>query len=98
MSGCINCVWELYKEDIDHWQDRRKQAHESLLKSPGAEWPADFGTPPPTADRPDAKDEWDDVDVSIKVFLDTEKRLRARKQKEREQREAKQAEEGQSSL
>ncbi|AOW00850.1 oxidoreductase-like protein [Yarrowia lipolytica] len=81
MSGCINCVWEMYKEDIDHWQEKRKQAHEALMKTPGATWPADFGTPP--ADRandPEAKDEWDDVDVSIKVFLDTEKRLRKKKQ------------------
>lgn len=81
MSGCINCVWEMYKEDIDHWQDKRHQAHEALMKTPGATWPADFGTPP--ADRsvnPEAKDEWDDVDVTIKVFLETEKKLRKKKQ------------------
>lgn len=71
----------MYKEDIDHWQGKRQEAYDALVKTPGATWPADFGTPP--ADRatnPDAKDEWDDVDVSIKVFLDTEKRLRKKKQ------------------
>ncbi|KAG5367126.1 UPF0651 protein [Yarrowia sp. B02] len=79
MSGCINCVWEMYKEDIDHWQEKRTQAHEALMKSPGEKWPEDFGTPPADRSNPDAKDEWDDVDVSIKVFLDTEKRLRQKK-------------------
>lgn len=46
MSGCINCVWELYKDDIKEWNDIRKEAAEKLNKSKSDFiWPADFDPP-----------------------------------------------------
>ena len=33
MSGCINCVWELFDEDLKDWDAKRKQAAERLVFS-----------------------------------------------------------------
>ncbi|CUS23932.1 LAQU0S12e03268g1_1 [Lachancea quebecensis] len=44
MSGCVNCVWEIYNEDLREWKDRRKQAA-TKLKGTDTKWPADFDPP-----------------------------------------------------
>lgn len=46
MSGCINCVWELYKDDIKDWNDVRKEAAEKVNQSKtDFIWPVDFDPP-----------------------------------------------------
>ncbi|EGW35112.1 uncharacterized protein SPAPADRAFT_58265 [Spathaspora passalidarum NRRL Y-27907] len=44
MSGCINCVWELFDEDIKDWNEKRKRAAKLLVKQ-GGRWPEDFDAP-----------------------------------------------------
>lgn len=44
MSGCINCVWEMYNDDIKDWNDKRKEAAGKLAVRGGI-WPADFDPP-----------------------------------------------------
>ncbi|ODQ66816.1 hypothetical protein NADFUDRAFT_46177 [Nadsonia fulvescens var. elongata DSM 6958] len=44
-SGCINCVWELFRDELKEWQTARKDAYKNLLKE-GKKWPADMGPPP----------------------------------------------------
>lgn len=44
MSGCINCVWELFNEDVKTWNSRRKEAAQKLAES-GGRWPEDFHAP-----------------------------------------------------
>lgn len=44
MSGCINCVWELFDEDLKDWDAKRKQAAERLV-SRGGRWPENFHPP-----------------------------------------------------
>jgi len=29
MSGCVNCVWDLYREEVEEWAAIQKQAHRS---------------------------------------------------------------------
>ncbi len=29
MSGCVNCVWDLFREEVEEWAARQKQAHRS---------------------------------------------------------------------
>lgn len=83
MSGCVNCVWELYKDELEEWRHIRSRAKQALMQPERMSevWPADFG-PEPVARKEgkagveiEEEDEWDDVDVGIRVFVETEKRL-----------------------
>lgn len=98
MSGCINCVWEIYNDDVKDWNAKRKQAAVKMA-SEGGVWPADFHPPiqylklenlPPNlsdkvraAPKQMAKDDesWSNVPVQIKVFAETEKRLKSKKKR-----------------
>lgn len=44
MSGCVNCVWELFNEDIRDWKHQRKLAA-SRINSTDQIWPADWNPP-----------------------------------------------------
>lgn len=44
MSGCVNCVWEIYNEDLRDWKNKRKEAAHRL-KGTNLKWPADFNPP-----------------------------------------------------
>lgn len=98
MSGCINCVWELYNDDIKDWNSKRKLAAEKLNKV-GGRWPENFhapikilkdenlplslaGSPAKQKllqDDGDNLDPWGNVPVSIRVFAETEKRLKSKR-------------------
>lgn len=47
MSGCVNCVWEIYNDELRHWQQRRRQATHALndQQGSGTIWPADWDPP-----------------------------------------------------
>lgn len=94
MSGCINCVWEIYNDDVKDWNDRRKLAA-GKLKEQGGVWPADFHPPVKFLNKENIPEElaakvdpekvseveesWGDVPVAIRVFAQTEKRLKAKR-------------------
>lgn len=44
MSGCVNCVWELYNDDLKEWKSKRKEAIQAI-KDTSLVWPADFDPP-----------------------------------------------------
>lgn len=44
MSGCINCVWELFRDDLKDWNLQRRLAAEKLHEK-GGRWPEDFYPP-----------------------------------------------------
>lgn len=90
MSGCVNCVWELYKDELEEWRQQRKQAKHELLfsdKYKNEPWPVDFGKKPESPDQADAQmadeDTWKDMDVAIRVFVATEKRLKEKRRAEK---------------
>lgn len=99
MSGCINCVWEMYNDDVKEWNAKRKEAAEKLTKKGGV-WPADFHPPIQflgpqnlpeeySLSSSDAKkvaeeEAWGNVPVLIKVFAEMEKKMREK----RKQRQA----------
>lgn len=78
MSGCVNCVWDGYREELEEWIDRGKQARDSAAKACG-----DFTT---DTDCDSGKDgvgsgDWgldnamEDIPVGIREFMKIEKRL-----------------------
>lgn len=37
MSGCVNCVYERYREELEEWAGARKEAEVALAKEKGLE-------------------------------------------------------------
>lgn len=93
MSGCINCVWEIYNDDIKDWELKRKLAAEKLANNGGI-WPADFD-PPVRLLKPENLPEafkdksnvtkndedavWNRVPVEMRVFAELEKKIKGKK-------------------
>ncbi|EGV61831.1 hypothetical protein PSN45_000515 [Yamadazyma tenuis] len=46
MSGCINCVWEMYRDDVKEWNEKRFEAAAKINEQGGDFiWPHDFHPP-----------------------------------------------------
>lgn len=99
MSGCINCVWEMYNDDVKDWNVKRKKAA-VLLRKKGGVWPSNFHPPVQllklenleagTVVETDKKikdddDTWGTVPVQIRVFAEMEKRMKERKRQSRQE-------------
>ncbi|KAH3902247.1 related to UPF0651 protein YPL107W, mitochondrial [Saccharomycodes ludwigii] len=44
MSGCVNCVWLMYQDDMQHWRHQRKLAAEAINRTNNI-WPAKYDPP-----------------------------------------------------
>ncbi|KFA67636.1 hypothetical protein S40285_04966 [Stachybotrys chlorohalonatus IBT 40285] len=86
MSGCVNCVWDRYREDFEEWQGKRAEAEQRMAEAERvSEAPLqgdDTSTATIKVGEPRiAKDLWDDsafkdVPVGIREFMKMEKNLR----------------------
>ncbi|RCI15799.1 hypothetical protein L249_2561 [Ophiocordyceps polyrhachis-furcata BCC 54312] len=89
MSGCVNCVWERYREDMEEWSAKSKEAQMRLAGSRRSvdddggrsetDWDARLGG------AKIARNMWDEevfanVPVGIREFMKHEKRLRESRQ------------------
>lgn len=95
MSGCVNCVWDLYREDMEEFTAKKLEAHKRLNAQSGSK-ATDGGGSETTWNPPKgveigeakiAKDLWDDdvfknVPVGIREFMKQEKRLKERHERE----------------
>ncbi|KAL8913954.1 MAG: hypothetical protein Q9171_001339 [Xanthocarpia ochracea] len=96
MSGCVNCVWDAYREEVEAWAARRRA---SLTVSGGAEEVekkkaremrgkgkrlvgGNEGSQGATAGRMDDEVLFEGVPVGIREFMKTEKRLKENREKE----------------
>ncbi|OLN97813.1 UPF0651 protein, mitochondrial [Colletotrichum chlorophyti] len=89
MSGCVNCVWERYREEMEEWSAANAEAQLKLKEQQGESDSStmdDDGGGSETnwvpKDPKIAKDLWneklyDDVPVGIREFMKTEKKLKA---------------------
>ncbi|CUS13170.1 unnamed protein product, partial [Tuber aestivum] len=37
MSGCVNCTWEVFREDLEEWKSAERRARAALAKLGGGE-------------------------------------------------------------
>ncbi|TQS31629.1 hypothetical protein Golomagni_08083, partial [Golovinomyces magnicellulatus] len=95
MSGCVNCVWDFFREDMDEYTAKKAEATQRLRAQSGS-MDADGGgsetnwQPPKGVDvggAKIAKDMWDEdvfknVPVGIREFMKQEKRLKERHERE----------------
>ncbi|EFQ34503.1 oxidoreductase-like protein [Colletotrichum graminicola M1.001] len=95
MSGCVNCVWERYREEMEDWSAANAEAQLKLRQQRGVSdsvsMDDDDGGGSETnwvpKDPKIAKNMWDDklyndVPVGIREFMKTEKKLKAIHEKE----------------
>lgn len=96
MSGCVNCVWDLFREDMEEWTAKKAEAERKAVQAAAVSVDADGGgseanwAPPggvKVGDAKIAKDLWDDdlfgnVPVGIREFMKQEKRLKERHERE----------------
>ncbi|WYZ35934.1 hypothetical protein EsH8_X_000581 [Colletotrichum jinshuiense] len=94
MSGCVNCVWERYREEMEEWSATNKEAQARLREQEGASSSVSMDddgggsdTNPVPKDPEIAKNMWDDrlyndVPVGIREFMKTEKKLKSIHEKE----------------
>ncbi|CAM1502454.1 Fc.00g044380.m01.CDS01 [Cosmosporella sp. VM-42] len=91
MSGCVDCVWERYREEMEEWStanhaaQRALKTREATMNADGGGSEASWG--PRVGETKIAKDLWDedifeDIPVGIKEFMKQEKRLKERHQRE----------------
>ncbi|KAF5676081.1 oxidoreductase family [Fusarium heterosporum] len=91
MSGCVNCVYDLYRDELEEWQLKNAEAQAALSKveasvdSDGGGSESNWSAPPvaeaKVTEAKIAKDFWDDdlyasLPVGIREFMKTEKQLK----------------------
>ena len=91
MSGCVNCVWDRYREDMEEWTSKKREAEDALAAAGGAgkagKRRARVDVKVPVSDAKIAKDMWDDavyqgVPVGFREFMKVEKRLKEKHERE----------------
>lgn len=92
-SGCVNCVWVIYDDDMEDWKDVTQELVKLLNKQDTTKgnyekWPLNFDPPPKGLDlkfvpeelKEQKVEELDDVmPVQFSVFTDFEKKLKKKK-------------------
>lgn len=89
MSGCVNCVWDLFREEMEEFTAKSREAQGRLREAAGS-MEADgggSGLGVNVGDTKIAKDLWDDdvfgnLPVGIREFMKQEKRLKERHERE----------------
>lgn len=73
MSGCVNCVLSAFVEDLEEWKLAKRRAAERLRLAQRGGEDAAGGT--------EVEGLWDgfeDIPVGLRVFMETEKRLKGK--------------------
>ncbi|KAL9031330.1 MAG: hypothetical protein Q9196_000654 [Gyalolechia fulgens] len=90
MSGCVNCVWDAYREEVEAWAGRRTEAARHLRgngvveEEEGAKRKAREMRGRGRMKVGDVDDEgtlFEGVPVGIREFMATEKRLREKRER-----------------
>ncbi|KAI9151545.1 hypothetical protein HJFPF1_08751 [Paramyrothecium foliicola] len=89
MSGCVNCVWDRYREDFEEWSGKVKEAEammaeaESVSQQTAKEKVSEAVATPKVSGDEIAKELWDEkafqgVPLGIREFMKLEKQLKGR--------------------
>lgn len=93
MSGCVNCVWDAYREEVEEWaaRQRKREAEKRRAVQVGVEQKVegsigDLDGPGIGGDH-EAASLFEGVPVGIREFMALEKRLRERERNKGEKEE-----------
>ncbi|MCJ1412719.1 hypothetical protein MMC19_006817 [Ptychographa xylographoides] len=86
MSGCVNCVWDIYRDDIEEWAAKSREARMKEMMAKGADnsqsMDDDGGGSETNWSPGEGRDLFADIPVGIREFMRTEKILKMRHQGE----------------
>ncbi|MCJ1399602.1 hypothetical protein MMC11_002804 [Xylographa trunciseda] len=86
MSGCANCVWDLYRDDVEEWAAKSREAKMKEMQTRGSEGSGsmddDGGGSETNWTLGEDRDLFANVPVGIREFMRTEKLLKERHTKE----------------
>lgn len=87
MSGCVNCVWEQYRDEVEEWAAKSTEARMASARQKGLDSGASMdddggGSETSWGTGLSGEDLFGDIPVGIREFMRTEKRLKQRHLKE----------------
>ncbi|KAK6424515.1 hypothetical protein LTR95_016374 [Oleoguttula sp. CCFEE 5521] len=94
MSGCVNCVWDLFRDELEEWAAKKAEAREKVAARRASEAAVSMDDDGGGSDtnwhisREDSEkaDLFEGIPVGIRAFMETEKKLKLlHKQQERAQ-------------
>lgn len=82
MSGCVNCVWDRYRDELEEWAEMSAKARSALQAKDGASMDEDGGGSDIMWDPLSAGDDLlEGIPVGIREFMKTEKKLKEKKER-----------------
>ncbi|OBZ85172.1 hypothetical protein A0J61_06772 [Choanephora cucurbitarum] len=67
MSGCVHCVWDLYQEDMEEYNEKKREIRDQFKEA---------GEPLPPELQKRQDDQAEEMDPTMKAFLEMEKKLK----------------------
>lgn len=86
MSGCVNCVWDIYRDDLEEWAAKSREAQMKEMQMRRADESGtmddDGGGSETNWSVSEGQDLFANVPVGIREFMKTEKILKERHMKD----------------
>jgi hypothetical protein len=87
MSGCVNCVWDIYRDDLEDWAAKSRLARMKEMQARGSEASTSMdddggGSETNWAVGGAGDDLFGNIPVGIREFMRTEKRLKEQHRRE----------------
>ncbi|GAB7363661.1 hypothetical protein MBLNU230_g4231t1 [Neophaeotheca triangularis] len=88
MSGCVNCVWDQYRDELEEWAAKNAEAKAKKMEASARDQAASSmdddggGSEANWESAPAGEDLFEGVPVGIREFMRTEKKLKLRHQQE----------------
>jgi hypothetical protein len=89
MSGCVNCVWDRYRDELEEWAEMSGKARAKLNEQRAGGCMGDDGGGSEVLWDPlgaGGSDLFADIPVGIREFMKVEKKLKERKRREAKER------------
>lgn len=86
MSGCVNCVWDIYRDDLEEWASKNAEARRRIMMAKGQDLGGsmddDGGGSETNWSAEEGEDLFKGIPVGIREFMRTEKVLKERHRSE----------------